>query len=104
MDEEPAWAIVEELEVDVEPEVQAAYLRRDREVWTAYLATRPGFLGKQVWRPVERPGVLVLQIWWRTQRDWDAVPAADVARLDREMGPLLRPLRCRAHHALDRTA
>lgn len=81
---------VEELAVEVAPEDLSGYLARDAEVWTAFLAGRPGFVRKEVWLPVDRPGVVVIQIWWRTREDWKAITPEQVAEVDARMGPYRR--------------
>ena len=56
-----------------------------------YLEQHPGFVGKQVWTDRERAGQIHCVITWADQASWDAIPAADVERVDAEMGEWYRP-------------
>ena len=80
---------------------RADYVARDRDVWTAFLERCPGFVRKQLWLPVDRPGVLVIQIWWVSRDAWKAVTAEQVAEIDAQMGVLLRPVLCREYSVLE---
>lgn len=91
---------IEELELDVADDEVAGYVARDAEVWTAFLAEQPGFVRKEVWRPVDRPGALVLQIWWTSREHWKAVTPEQVAQVDARMGRHRRDVRCREYEVL----
>lgn len=60
----------------------ARFLALDAEIWTAVLATCPGFLGKEVWRAGADPDALHLIIRWQARADWHAVPPALLAETE----------------------
>ncbi|TWT40775.1 TIGR03792 family protein [Botrimarina hoheduenensis] len=78
-----AGEVIEELIFQVAPEARAEFLRADRVIWTTALETQPGFLGKETLLPASNPDQVRLQIRWRSQADWDAVPADLLAQADR---------------------
>lgn len=67
--------VIERLGYRVPRATQEAFLAADAAIWTVALATRPGFLGKEVWRPAEDPDRLELIIRWESRAAWKAVPA-----------------------------
>lgn len=81
---------VEELEFDIPADELPAYLAHDRRVWTAWLESRPGFVRKEVWRSVDRPGTVIMQIWWETRDHWKAITMEEVAAVDAQMGEWFR--------------
>ena len=90
--------IIEELTITIEPAKIDAYLARDAEVWTAFLALQSGFEGKEVWLPPDRPGTVVLIIRWASRDHWKAITEAQCAAVDAEMGDLLPDtLECREY-------
>ncbi len=93
--------VIEELEVDVDVDDVKAFASRDDAVWTAFLRTCPGFLRKELWRPVDRPGVLVIQIWWASREQWEAISDDQVAAVDAQMGEWFRAPRCREYELIE---
>jgi uncharacterized protein (TIGR03792 family) len=87
--------VVEELELAVAAEDVAGYVEADERVWTAFLRTCPGFVRKEVWVPVERPGVVLVQIWWRSYEEWKSITPEQVAEVDARMGEWYRDAICR---------
>lgn len=90
--------VIEELTLTIAPDRIAQYLRRDAEVWTPFLESCDGFLGKEVWLPDDRPGTVVLIIRWATKAQWKAITPAEVEAIDGQMDEL-RPdaLVCRSY-------
>lgn len=81
--------VIEELTLTMAPDRVAAYLRRDAEVWTRFLESCDGFLGKETWIPNDRPGTVVLIIRWASMKHWKAITPEQVDAVDGEMGDLL---------------
>jgi uncharacterized protein (TIGR03792 family) len=92
--------IVEFLTVEIAPEERAAWLERDEQVWTAFLRTQPGFVGKERWLATDDPGHVHLVIRWATWEAWQAVTDAQVAEVDAGMAELLRVPSCRAYEVV----
>ena len=96
--------VIEELTFTMDPTIVAAYLARDAEVWTAFLAEQPGFVGKEVWLPADRPGTVVLVIRWETRDHWKAITPEQCAAVDACMGELqAESLACREYVVADAT-
>ena len=82
--------IVEELTLHVEDGDVEAFLDADARVWTAFLSRQPGFVRKEVWLPDDRPGVVVIMVWWQNRELWKAITEEQVAAVDAEMGEWFR--------------
>ncbi len=59
-----AGIVVEEVVYDLDPADVADWVTGDAATWTADLAQRPGFVGKQVWEDVAEPGRVRVMVWW----------------------------------------
>jgi uncharacterized protein (TIGR03792 family) len=81
--------VIEELTLTMPPARVEAFLARDAEVWTTFLADQAGFAGKEVWLPPDRPGTVVAIIRWETMDQWKAITPEQVAAVDTEMGGLV---------------
>ena len=77
--------IVEKLRFEVPAEALEAFLTRDHDVWTAFLAGCAGFVDKQVWIN-DYESTVVMIIRWTSRQLWKSVDAATVARVDGDMG------------------
>lgn len=90
--------VIEELTLTMPRDRIAAYLRRDAEVWTRFLESCDGFLGKETLIPNDRPGTVVLIIRWASMEHWKAITPEQVETVDRDMGGLLpESLACRSY-------
>jgi uncharacterized protein (TIGR03792 family) len=82
--------IIEWLRFQVPEDWHDRFLQADTEIWTAFLQTCPGYLGKQVWRSAESSDGLILVIQWATRAQWKAIEPdilAQVAqRFEAELG------------------
>jgi uncharacterized protein (TIGR03792 family) len=70
--------IVEWLRIQVVPEQREDFVRKDYEIWTAFLDKQPGFLRKEVWISTDNLGEVVLSIHWATIEQQQAVPKAEL--------------------------
>lgn len=68
--------VIEWLKVRVDPEAREDYIQKDAEIWTATLASYPGFLGKEVWLNPNAADEVVLVIRWETRQQWKSIPQA----------------------------
>jgi uncharacterized protein (TIGR03792 family) len=74
--------VIELLRVKVPLHIKEAYIQKDAEIWTAALASYPGFLGKEVWLNPKDPTEIVIVIRWETRELWKAIPEEDVIAVD----------------------
>jgi uncharacterized protein (TIGR03792 family) len=90
--------VIEELTLTMPPERVAAYLERDALVWTPFLQSCDGFLGKETWLPDDRPDTVVLIIRWASMEQWKRITPSQVDEVDRAMGELIPDkLACRSY-------
>ncbi|HTN79330.1 MAG TPA: TIGR03792 family protein [Acidimicrobiales bacterium] len=82
--------IVEELTLDVDDGDIEAFLDADARVWTAFLSRQAGFVRKEVWLPHDRPGSVVIMVWWESREMWKAITDEQVAAVDARMGEWFR--------------
>lgn len=66
--------VIEWLKFHVSPQLREKFIQTDAQVWTAMLASYPGFLGKEVWINPNVPEEIVLVIRWETRQHWAATP------------------------------
>jgi uncharacterized protein (TIGR03792 family) len=75
--------IIEWLRFQVPEDWHDRFCLADAAVWTAFLQTCPGYLGKQVWRSPDQPDALVLVIRWVTRAQWKGIDPEVLAQVDR---------------------
>jgi uncharacterized protein (TIGR03792 family) len=66
--------VIEWLQFRVESESREKFIQKDDEVWTATLATYPGFIGKEIWLDPTALDRITLVIRWQTREQWKSVP------------------------------
>jgi uncharacterized protein (TIGR03792 family) len=74
--------VIEWQKIRVKPEARDHWLERDLEIWTAGLARRDGFLGKEVWLGEEGSEVILI-VRWRSEEDWKGIPREHLDDLER---------------------
>ncbi len=92
--------VVEYLTFVVDPADRAEWLEVEEATWSRFLERQPGYVRKQVW--VER-GLLDhvhAIIWWESEELWQAIPADELAAVDRAMGQWYRECSCRVFDVL----
>jgi uncharacterized protein (TIGR03792 family) len=67
--------VIEWLKFTVTPELREQFVQKDAEIWTAVLASYPGFLNKEVWISSDRLEEVVAVIRWESLEQWQAIPA-----------------------------
>ncbi|MBD1878814.1 TIGR03792 family protein [Coleofasciculus sp. FACHB-T130] len=76
--------VIEWLQVRVPPELREKYIQKDGEIWTAFLAGCPGFLGKEVWLNPNEPTEVILVIRWATREQWKSVASERLEEIERQ--------------------
>jgi uncharacterized protein (TIGR03792 family) len=74
---------IEWLTIEVAAADRDRFVVVDREIWTAFLSSCPGFIRKQVWINPEQPGQVCLVVEWASREDWKAIDPEDLAAVDR---------------------
>jgi uncharacterized protein (TIGR03792 family) len=96
--------VIEELRFAVPPAQVDAFLARDDEVWTTFLQTCDGFVAKEVWLPEPADGHVVVQIWWNSLEQWQAIPGEVLTEVDARMGDLWVEASCSVYRVALRSA
>ena len=76
--------VIEWLKVRVSPELREKFIQKDAEIWTATLASYPGFLGKEVWINPETPSEVVLIIRWESLEAWKGIPQDQLEQTEQQ--------------------
>lgn len=81
--------VIELLKFKVVPELRERFIQTDAEIWTQTIASRPGFLSKEVWiNPNELTEVMII-IRWATREQWKSIPANLLAQTERRFAQQL---------------
>jgi uncharacterized protein (TIGR03792 family) len=73
--------VIEWLRFQVPEAWHDRFLQADAAIWTGFLQTCPGYLGKQVWRSPEQRHELILVIQWATREQWKAIAPEILAQV-----------------------
>jgi uncharacterized protein (TIGR03792 family) len=76
--------VIEWLKVRVPPELREKFIQKDAQIWTAMLASYPGFLSKEVWINPETSSEVVLIIRWASREAWEAVPKEQLTQTEQQ--------------------
>ena len=84
--------VIEWLKFRVDSDSREQFIRQDEEIWTAALATYPGFLGKEVWIEPNAPDKVIFTIRWQTREQWKSIPASDLAKIEQRFSTKMREM------------
>jgi uncharacterized protein (TIGR03792 family) len=76
--------VIEWLKIEVPPEIREKFIQKDAEIWTTFLATCPGFLGKEVWLNPNDPTKLTLVIRWETRENWKSISSERLQQVEEQ--------------------
>jgi uncharacterized protein (TIGR03792 family) len=76
--------VIEWLEFKVPETSREKFIQKDEKIWTALLASYPGFLGKEIWLDPVTPERIILVNRWQTKEDWKSVPQTVLDETERE--------------------
>ncbi|MEX2627328.1 MAG: TIGR03792 family protein [Ilumatobacteraceae bacterium] len=93
-------SVVEFLTFHVPADQVDEWLEVEARHWTRFLERQPGFLDKEMWRPVDRPDVVHAVIWWASLEQWKAIPPDELAGVSEAMGPHEREATCESFEVL----
>lgn len=82
--------VIEWLKFRVDPDSREQFIQQDEKVWTAALATYPGFLGKEVWIEPQAPNKVIFTIRWQTREQWKSIPASDLAKIEQRFSQIMK--------------
>ncbi len=84
--------VVEWLKFTVDPQGREQFIQKDEAVWTANLATYPGFLGKEVWIEPDAPNKVIFTIRWQTRQQWKSIPMKDLVAIEKEFATVMEKM------------
>lgn len=82
--------VIEWLKFRVDPDSREQFIQQDEAIWTAALATYPGFLGKEVWIESQAPNKVIFTIRWQTREQWKSIPASDLAKIEQRFSQAMK--------------
>jgi len=81
--------VVEHLRLKVPAAARQAWLEAEQGSWEPWLQRQAGFLGRQLlWDPEREEGTLLIH--WASREQWQAIPPAEVERVQRRFEQLAR--------------
>ena len=84
--------VIEWLKFRVDPDSREQFIQQDEAIWTAALATYPGFLGKEVWIEPNDSDEVIFTIRWQTREQWKSIPASDLAKIEQRFSTKMREM------------
>ena len=82
--------VIEWLKFRVDPDSREQFIQQDEAIWTAALATYPGFLGKEVWIEPQAANNVIFTIRWQTRQQWKSIPASDLAKIEQRFSQAMK--------------
>ncbi|KKJ01713.1 TIGR03792 family protein [Prochlorothrix hollandica] len=74
--------VIEWLKFWVEPQYHQRFLHWDAALWTAALATCPGYHSKEIWQDPADPCSLIVVIRWHDRQQWKAIDPQFLAQVE----------------------
>ena len=84
--------VIEWLKFTVDSESREQFIQKDEAIWTANLATYPGFLGKEVWIEPNAPDKVIFTIRWQTRQQWKSIPVKDLTAIEKNFSKVMREM------------
>ena len=84
--------VIEWLKFRVDPKSREKFIQKDDAIWTASLATYPGFLGKEVWIEPDRPDEVVFTIHWQTREQWKSISVRDLTQIEQQFSTAMKKM------------
>ena len=82
--------VIEWLQFTVDSESREQFVREDEKIWTAALATYPGFLGKEVWIAPKTSDRVIFTIRWQTREQWKSIPVKDLMAIEKDFSTVMK--------------
>ena len=73
-------SITEELRLRVPSEYKDNWIKAEKEVWEPWLATKEGFLGREIFYNKEKEEALVL-VHWSNKKFWKSISEKEVSEI-----------------------
>ena len=84
--------VIEWLKFRIDQNSREQFIQQDEKIWTAALATYPGFLGKEVWLEPNAPGKVIFVVHWQTREQWKSIPEEELAKVELRFSSVMREM------------
>lgn len=74
--------VIELLKFKVAPQLRERFIQKDAEIWTHALASRSGFLGKEVWIDPNDSTEVIMVIRWATREQWKSIASEQLKKIE----------------------
>ena len=75
--------IIEELRLKVPAELEGVWLHAEKEIWEPWLASKEGYLGRQIFWDKEKEEALVL-VNWQNKELWKSISMEEVNEIQEQ--------------------
>jgi uncharacterized protein (TIGR03792 family) len=76
-----AMPVVEWIQYQVPPSAQADFIEQDERIWTAFLATVPGFISKEVLVSAKQLNEILILVHWVSREAWYGIERSQLERV-----------------------
>jgi uncharacterized protein (TIGR03792 family) len=73
--------VVEWIQYQVPPAVQADFIEKDEQIWTAFLSTVPGFISKEVLVSTKQLNEILILVHWVSREAWFGIERSQLERV-----------------------
>jgi uncharacterized protein (TIGR03792 family) len=73
--------VVEWIQYQVPPAVQAKFIEKDEQIWTAFLSAQPGFLSKEVLVSAKQLNEILILVHWASREAWFGIARSQLERV-----------------------
>ena len=84
--------VIEWLKFKVKEKSREEFIHQDRLIWTDFLSSTSGFLGKEVWIDPRNPEHIILVIRWNTREEWKSISAEDLKKVTQHFDAVMNQL------------
>ena len=84
--------VIEWLKFRVKERAQEEFIYYDRLIWTDFLSSMSGFLGKEVWLDPNNPEHIILVIRWNTRKQWKSISTEDLKKVTQHFDAVMSQL------------
>jgi len=84
--------VIEWLRFKVQERHREKFIYHDRLIWTEFLSSVSGFLGKEVWIEPQNSNNIVLVIRWNTKEEWKSISSEDLDKVKQHFDAVMNQL------------
>ena len=81
--------VIEELRLRVPSELKAIWFKAEKEIWEPWLASKDGFLGRQIFWNKEKEEALIL-VNWKSKKLWKSISMKEVNEVQEKFEEIVK--------------